>query len=140
MPKYTNTKQFIQPIMIEGKRLLVRPNQTIQTSKAIDLSIYSFLELAPDDREISNVAESKNQLVVDKAKEDQIAELKTHIENLTKKVEEPVVSQDILQRLETVEKRQKVLKDAIDTLNTALSNLESEVYFNGTFVIEDENK
>ena len=146
MAKYKNIKEFVQPVNIEGKRLYIRPGQIFQTVKPLDLSYFPFLELVPDETKLSAgivAAPEKPKVVSDES----VKELRTEIERLHKMVADMAINnesdaaEEILEkRLAEIERRQTILKDAVETINEAMRNMEQVVYFDNNFVVEEDPK
>jgi hypothetical protein len=153
MPKYQNVKDFVQPVNIEGKRLFIRPKQVFQTSKVLDLTYFPFLEEVAEDVQLTSgitAAPVKPKVVSDES----VKDLRAEIDRLTKMITDMAINTesdaaeeilekrlaDIEQKQSVFDRRQNVLKEAVETINEALKNIEQEVYFNNTFVVEEEKK
>jgi hypothetical protein len=126
MPKYQNTQKFIQPLKFGGTRILVKPGEIISIAKELDLNLYPFLTKVED-----SVKETKKveDIIKNQQKPQQVVPLSKD-EHEKVRSEQEKINEDIYKKI-------KILKDAIETLNVALSNLENEVYGNDV-VIENE--
>jgi TATA-box binding protein (TBP) (component of TFIID and TFIIIB) len=206
MPKYRNTQAFVQPVVIAGKRYLVKPGEVLFSERELDLQIYTFLQLAEDTAPISQVTQASSKQLTGLAKADDIIGLRLKVEALSQAFNEMVKPQDIqnlvsqdelnkkltaitqhilqqtpqieeeefngmIQRVdemkklydelaeneeikslvtkfnemgktnELILKRLEIMKNAVEVINQALHNLETEVYFNSNIVvIDDEEK
>ncbi len=157
MPKYKNVKEFVQPLTVNGKRLIVRPGEVVSVDKELDLSFTPFLQKVTDDTPTSQVASKVTKPIVTPVKQvpnvvPDINEIKRTIEDIKKSSdsiteEHQKYNSSIEARLKHIEdtqgivlKRLDVLKTATETVNQALRNVEEIVYNNETFVIEEDEK
>jgi hypothetical protein len=203
MPKYKNCQAFVQPVVIAGKRFLVKPGEVIFSDRELDLSIYTFLQLADETAPVSQVAQAASKSISGVARTDDIVELRQKVEalvsmmsgfvksdqlqnlvnqeDLNKKLS--AVTQHILEQTPQIEeeefqnmatrveemkkmydelsqnqeikslvskldeqgstmalilKRLEIMKNAVEVINQALHNLETEVYFNSNIVVLDD--
>lgn len=132
VPKYKNTKEFVQPIMVNGKRQIVRPGQVVELPADFNVEFASFLEKVSDDVPITKPG---NQKVIE------------NIENIKKSLDDNTKHNTIEQRLKSIEetqekilKRLDILKNAVGTMDQALRNIEETVYNKEDFVIDEEEK
>jgi hypothetical protein len=203
MPKYRNTQAFVQPVVISGRRLLVKPGEVLFSDRELDLQIYTFLQLAEDTAPISQIAQASSKQLTGLAKTDDIIGLRLKVDALTEAFNAAVkpdaianlvsqdelnkklaaVTQHILQQTPQIEeeefqnmatrvdemkklydelsqnqeiktlvtklddqgssmalilKRLEIMKNAVEVINQALHNLETEVYFNSNIVVLDD--
>jgi len=137
MPKYRNNQAFIQPVVIAGKRYIVKSGEVISSERELDLSIYTFLTLAEDtatispithapQREIPNVAKNNDLIELRKkvdtvfsllsslVKHDDIKNVVTH-EELNKKL--TIVTQSILEQTPQIEQEEfNIIVDRVEQL------------------------
>jgi hypothetical protein len=140
MPNYKNISKLYKVININGVRTPIPPNGVFYSDKEIDLKIFDFFQITNDK---TNVKESVKKLPVVK---DDVDNLINNIKSMiiTKDEIKQIIEQDyqktVMEKLSLVEKRQGIIKNAIDEINKSLLALEDYVYNNEQYVIEDANK
>lgn len=153
MPKYKNTKTFSQPIVITGKRYIIKPGEVFTNPAELNLTIYSFLEKVADNTPISKVQEVTLKSV---AKQSDVTQLKNTVEEVKIQLKSAQSSskdiETLSQKVDAVLKRLDIMKDAVEKTNVYIDDvakmaketseavhvLEKEVYENGTFAIIDD--
>lgn len=101
MPKYKNTKKFIEPVRIGAQRYLVNPNEVLHSDVELDLNIYTFLVKVDD----SELATAKPKPVPIK--------------------EKTVNANEIVQIKETIKKSDEELLKEISELKEAMSKFKT---------------
>jgi methyl-accepting chemotaxis protein len=164
MPKYRNKTEFTRPVSISGKRLALKPNDVVSSDRELDLTIYDFLEMVDDSQKLSSIKElgpqklsfvkpeevQKVQTQVDALKNtpEDIKKVASDIETVLKRMEKIKTAletvnkdnQDLKKIVEDVSNQNVEFKKTVDTLVHIIKELETEVYDNGLFVIEDINE
>lgn len=160
MPKFRNIKSFARPMTVNGKRIIVKPNDVIFSERDLDLKIYDFLQKVDDKVEATQIKEIPlKQISVPKVEE--VKQIKTSLETVKKEVQTLQTSSkdisDLNEKINTILKRMEILKTAIESVAissqealdlsketaSAVHDLETEVYENGGIVItglDDEEK
>ena len=169
MPKYKNITTFTRPLTVNGKRLIIKPNEILFSDRDLDVTIYDFLEKVDDKTATSQIKEiPSKQIVVPKSQE--LTKLQTKLEEMKKEVNtlQPIPKDitELNDKVNTILKRLEVMKeavtqvdsiaqtanglaqealDSVNKTNQAVTDLATEVYENGSVIItglddEPENK
>lgn len=154
MPKYKNITQFTRPVVINGKRLALKPGEIVFSDRELDASIYTFLGPVDNDAKVSQVKElrSSQQKVANhqtvQAVQKQIVEVKQTVDAIakagpekTKSLEEKLAKVEeqnalILKRLEAMKGAVEIVHKNQEEMTGIVHDLEHEVYENGAIVIE----
>jgi hypothetical protein len=146
MPKYKNTKIFAQPLVVHGKRVIIRPGEVIQSSKELDLSYAPFLEKVSDDTPLqrnppTGTPVKKINPAVEKVKTE-LATAKGQLEEHKKLTQETIEDhkKTTEEKLDTILRRLEIMKTAIETTTQALQNLEEVVYNDVEYVIDEHEE
>lgn len=119
MPNYKNDSKFYKTLTLDGKRVKIPPNGIFSSNVEIDLSLTT--DILKTDSNPTIVAKPKQpepvSTIADYKKiEEALVILHKEIQSIKKYISE------------TVDKRQNVLKTAIETVNGAVNELETYVY------------
>jgi hypothetical protein len=134
MPKYKNIKEFVQPAMLNGKRVFIKPGQVIEFHKELDLSFTPFLEKVSDDAAVTHIPDKAVKTKKDKPSDEEIQQLVKNNSSLETKINK------LLEDQQVILKRLEILKGSVETVNQALRNVEEIVYNDQPIVIEEDQE
>lgn len=121
MPNYKNDSKFYKTLTLDGKRVKIPPNGVFSSNVEIDLSLTTDISKTDSTPTIVSKPKQPDPIAVSTASdykriEEALTILHKDIQGIKKYISE------------TVDKRQAVLKTAIETVNTAVNELEKYVY------------
>ena len=129
MPYYKNNTDFVQPVTIDGKRFIIKPQTVIFVERELNLSIYSFLvphekldvvqSLIPLKKKTSTPVIQSSEIVALKSR---ISELESSIQNLPKRAELTNMLNTIVEETPHIEVTE--FNHLVDVINKVREDLE----------------
>jgi chromosome segregation ATPase len=137
-------------MVVNGKRIAVKPDAVIFSERELDIAIFNFLQKVDDSATASPVKELVKQRI-NVAKPEEVQQVKQQVSEVIQKMEtlkespEQIVAlkkelaslrEDIMKKLDKIKQAVETLSDEKEELENVVHELEHEVYENGAIVIE----